>query len=49
MRSRSGTALENVSIGQSRSMAILRSARSALTAYGWPTASSIGTSVTESE
>src|SRR5437764_13632413 len=41
-RSRSGTALENVSIGQPRSFALLRRARSGLTTFGRPTAWSPG-------
>ena len=48
-RLRSSTGLTKSSTGQPRSTAILRSALSGLTAYGWPTASSIGTSVAESE
>ena len=39
----------NTSTGHSRSRAARRSARSGLTANGWPTASSIGRSVDESE
>ena len=35
-----GTGLRKVRISQSRSAAILRSARSGLTAMGWPTVSS---------
>ena len=49
IRSRSDTGLENVSIGQPRAAASLRSARSGFTAVGWPTVSSIGRSVIESE
>ena len=49
IRSRSGTPFANVRIGQPRSTAILRSARSGLTDVGWPTSSSRGRSVIESE
>src|SRR3954447_494232 len=47
-RARIGTGRVNSRIGQSRSAAALRSARSGLTTGGWPTASSIGRSVIES-
>ncbi len=47
-RSRSRTGLVNTRTGQSRATASRRSPRSGFTAYAWPTASSIGTSVTES-
>ena len=49
IRSRSDTGLENVSTGQLRAAASLRSARSGFTTVGCPTALSIGRSVTESE
>src|SRR3954470_12557161 len=49
MRSLSDTGLVNVSTGQARPTASLRSARSGLTTNAWPTASSIGRSVIESE
>ena len=42
-------ARENVSTGQSRAVASLRSPRSGFTTVGWPTSSSIGRSVIESE
>ena len=45
---RSDTGFVNTSTGHSRVPASLRSDRSGLTAYGWPTASSIGRSVAES-
>jgi hypothetical protein len=44
----SDTGRLNVSTGQPRCTASRRSARSGFTAVGWPTASSIGTSVAES-
>src|SRR6476659_10015408 len=46
IRSRSDTGFEKVSTGQPRATASLRSARSGFTTEGWPTTSSIGTSVT---
>ena len=48
IRDRNDTGLEKASTGQPRSFAIFFSARSGLTADGWPTASSIGRSVIES-
>src|SRR6202040_3788230 len=49
IRSRSDTGLENVTTGQPRAAASLRSVRSGFTTVGWPTAPSIGRSVIESE
>src|SRR5271169_5092082 len=49
MRSRSDTGRENSNTGQSRADASRRRARSGLTTLGWPTTSSIGMSVIESE
>src|SRR5205823_1212191 len=48
MRRRSDTGRLNTSTGQPRLAASRRRARSGLTAYGWPTASSSGRSVLES-
>ncbi len=48
-RARSGTGSLKVSTGQPRCAATLRSARSGFTTVGWPTASSSGRSVIESE
>ena len=48
VRSRNGTWFVKVRVSQLRSRAMRPSSRSALTATGWPTTSSIGTSVAES-
>ncbi|CNL73787.1 Uncharacterised protein [Mycobacterium tuberculosis] len=49
MRSRSDTGREKLSTGHPRSFASLRKPRSGLTTLGWPTTSSMGRSVIESE
>ncbi len=48
-RSLSGTVVRKILISHPRSLAVFASSRSGFTATGWPTASSMGRSVIESE